>query len=89
MSAETKVTNDVVIELKPGLSAEIPGHSKTTVENQTDKEGKLFFRLNPPPQTQGTIAVPPHSGKEVALGATGGLVRNTGKVPLTIVYFIG
>lgn len=90
MSAETKVTNDVVIELHPGQSAEIPkGHSKATVENQSNEAGALHFKLNPPPVTEGTIPVPAHDSRPLALGPTGGTVKNVGKVQLTIVYFIG
>jgi hypothetical protein len=89
MSAETKVEPEVVIELKPGQSHEIPGNSKTTAENMTEKEGKLFFRLTGTRPLNGTILIPPQSGKNVPLGASGGVIKNTGKVPLTIVYFIG
>ena len=86
----TKPTNDVAITLKPGQSTEIPkGHVKATVENQSNEEGKLHFQLNPPPVTEGTIPVPAHSSRPLDLGPTGGNVTNTGKVPLTIVYFIG
>ena len=90
MSAETQVTNDVVIKLSPGQSTEIPkGHVKATVENLSNNEGELHFKLNPPPVTEGTIPVPAHNSRPLALGPTGGTVTNVGKVQLTIVYFIG
>jgi hypothetical protein len=90
MSAETQVTSDVVIRLSPGQSTEIPkGHVKATVENLSNEEGKLHFQLNPPPVTEGTILVPARNSKPLTLGPTGGKVTNTGKVPLTVVYFIG
>jgi hypothetical protein len=90
MYPQTKVTNDVVIELHPGQSTEIPqGHSNATVENQSNEAGALHFKLNPPPVTEGTIPVPAHDSRRLDLGSTGGTVTNVGKVQLTIVYFIG
>jgi hypothetical protein len=89
MYPQTKVTNDVVIELNPGQSAEIPGHSNATVENVSNEAGALHFRLNPPPVTEGTIPVPAHDSRPLELGSTGGTVKNVGEVQLTIVYFIG
>jgi hypothetical protein len=90
MSTETQVTTDVVIRLSPGQSTEIPkGPVKATVENLSNEEGSLYFIINPPPQTEGTIPVPAHGSRPLALGPTGGKVTNTGKVQLTIVYFIG
>jgi hypothetical protein len=90
MSTETKVTNDVVIELKPGQSTEIPaGPVKASAGNNTNEMGHLYFKINPPVQTEGTLNVPPHGTVDLGFGEAGGTVENRGPVPLTIVYFLG
>ena len=85
----SKVGSDVVIPLAVGEEAEIPaGPSNASAGNNTNETGHLFFKINPPVQTEGTLTVPPGSTK-LGFGESGGKVRNEGPVPLTIVYFLG